>query len=79
MTKNTKGQTKRLIKQSTPDTKILREKLLDLTQGESVMVAKKDWPFKSNPAEYLYTLRRVGRIYSYMTIDLATYLIVRNK
>lgn len=79
MQKNTKGQTKRILSATTPATKLLRNKILDLALGESLFIDKGEWVFKSNPAEYLYTMKRVGREYSYRSIPYGKYLIVRDK
>lgn len=79
MQKNTKSQTKRILTTTTPESKLLRTKLIDLAIGESLFVDKTEWVFKSNPAEYLYTMRRIGREYSYRSIPYGKYLIVREK
>lgn len=83
MKKNSALETRAILKHTTPEGTKLRHALISLQRGESCSVSSTDWPFKSNPAEYLYTMRRIGRTYSYKYVQrkggAGELLIVRTK
>lgn len=76
MKKHSTHQTKKIIKDTAPAGSKLRRELLKLKVGESVTLHLNNWPFKSEPAEYLYTMRRLKRTYSYRTMDMTGEILI---
>lgn len=74
---NSAKTTQKILQENTPTGSKLRRTLLKLNVGESITMAVKDWPFKSEPAEYLYTMRRIERTYSYRMLEEGEILILR--
>lgn len=73
---NSTKKTKDIISKIDTTGSKLRNVLLTLQVGESITMPSNKWPFKSEPAEYLYTMRRIGRTYSYRTMDMTGELLI---
>lgn len=73
---NSAKKTAKIIDKTQPKGNKLRRTLLALKVGESITMSFNKWPFKSEPAEYLYTMRRIGRTYSYRNIDMSGELLI---